>query len=116
MDEVPLIIYNYNSFNGQLDNSKIVYSLNSSHNFTLPKGFKAEISGSFKSPSLYGFHVVKTQSAINVGVQKALLNKKARLSLNVNDLLNTMQWSSNMYLNDINFQYYNLNSEIKQLI
>jgi hypothetical protein len=100
---------NYNSaYNGgYLNNRKVVVNFNSSHTLTLSKSLKAELSGSFNSRSLYGFHVTDPHSSINLGLQKTFLNKKAKASLNVSDLFNQTQWSSNMNFNNIHVRYYN---------
>lgn len=105
-----LVFYNmYHSLyeGGLLDNEIVTFNLNTNHSFKLPHDFKLELSFFHKTPSVYGFHIVKPQSSLNFGLQKALLDNRAKVSFNVSDILNTMQWSSNMYFNDLHVQYYN---------
>lgn len=85
---------------GQLQAGQVAYNFNTSHQFTLPKQWSAELSMWYNSPSIYGiFRNVKPQYAVNMGIQKSFLNKKARLKLNVSDLFLTSFW-----LGEVNYQ------------
>jgi hypothetical protein len=85
---------------GQLQAGQVAYNFNTSHQFSLPKQWSAELSMWYNSPSIYGiFRNVKPQYAVNMGIQKSFLNKKARLKLNVSDLFLTSFW-----LGEVNYQ------------
>ncbi|NND05485.1 MAG: TonB-dependent receptor [Saprospiraceae bacterium] len=62
------------------------------HTFTLPKKFKAELSGWYNAPTLWGNWVTKSQYDITVGVAKSFWNETATLKLSVSDLFYTNRW------------------------
>lgn len=64
-------------------------SYNATNTFTLPKGFKAEVSGSYHSPLIWGLFEIKSQYQINFGIQKNILKDNATIKLNVNDIFRT---------------------------
>lgn len=76
--------------NTSLSNGAPAFQLNITNNFTLPKGFRAELGGWYQSRQIYGFMDMKPMWALNAGVQKSLMNDKATLRLNVQDLF----WTS----------------------
>ncbi len=63
------------SWNGSLNNT-----------FTLGKGWTAELSGWYNSPAVYDLFKSRSMGMINAGIQKTMLEKKATLRLNVNDI------------------------------
>ena len=65
------------------------------HTFTLGKGFTAEASGWFNTPSIWG-GTFKTNFmwSADAGIQKTLLDKKANLKLSVTDIFRTNRWNA----------------------
>lgn len=93
---------------GQLQAGQVAYNFNTSHQFSLPKQWSAELSMWYNSPSIYGiFRNVKPQYAVNMGIQKSFLNKKARLKLNVSDLFLTSFWLGQVNYQNMDFSISN---------
>ena len=65
------------------------------HTFTLGKGYTAEASGWFNTPSIWG-GTFKTNFmwSADAGIQKTLLDKKATLKMSVTDVFKTNHWNS----------------------
>lgn len=72
--------------------------------FTLKKGWSAEISGYYNSKALYGLYQTKAMYALNAGVQKSLFNKKATIRVNVNDIFWTNRFRGHALYEDIDFR------------
>jgi hypothetical protein len=74
---------------GVLDIGNFAYNFYTGHTFSLKKGWSAEANMWYNSPNVFGIiRATKPQYAVNAGVQK-VLNKKARLKLNINDMFLT---------------------------
>jgi hypothetical protein len=74
---------------GVLDIGNFAYNFYTGNTFSLKKGWSAEANMWYNSPNIFGIiKATKPQYAVNAGVQK-VLNKKARLKLNVNDMFLT---------------------------
>jgi hypothetical protein len=74
---------------GVLDIGQFAYNFYTGNTFSFKKGWSAEANMWYNSPNVFGIiKAVKPQYAVNAGVQK-VLNKKARLKLNVNDMFLT---------------------------
>lgn len=99
-----------NNFNGLLQNVNTDYDgkkldislknfrFNMINNFTVSKGFTAEISGFYQSPSLFGIYKSKGVSSVSIGLQKKTKNEKNTFSLNFSDVFKTgiYQFSANV--------------------
>jgi len=72
--------------------------------FTLPKNWTAEISGWYNSPAIYGLLSSKTQGAINLGLQKSLMDKKATIRLSVQDPFWTNKFRGTTKFEDIDLR------------
>ncbi len=60
----------------------------------LGKGWKAELTGLFLSPSVWqGFFKTNSMGSIDLGLQKVLFKGKANLRMAVSDIFQTMKWS-----------------------
>ncbi|WP_234734600.1 outer membrane beta-barrel protein [Tellurirhabdus bombi] len=99
----------YNKFNSpylgaQYNVDFVAFNLYSSQNFVLGKGFTAEVFGWYNSKGLYGFYRYEPQGSFGLGIQKALLNKKANLKLNINDPLWLNKFSGHAKYQDIDFR------------
>ncbi len=66
------------------------------NSFNLGKGFKAEISGFYNSPTIWqGSFKSKAIYGIDGGVQKTLFKGKANLRVALSDMFRIMKWSGN---------------------
>lgn len=89
------IWYNYQLFNGQLDNNEVSlkfpsYGAYLQQSFILGKDYIAEVSGWFNGPGIWGATgKTKAQGGLDIGLQKLFLKKKATLKLSATDLLAT---------------------------
>ncbi len=73
-----------------LNAGRIAYNLYSGNTFTLKRNWSAELSAWYNSPSLYGFiEMTRPQYAVNLGIQKSFLDKRAKLKLSVSDVFLT---------------------------
>ena len=104
----------YNKFSdqnlqgGQLDNGKFAYNFYTSSSFVLSQTWSAELNMWLNSPNVYGIDVgTRSMYAVNAGVQKTLMNNKARLKLNVNDLFYSSYYEGLIKYQNINFTVLN---------
>lgn len=75
---------------GVLDVGQVAYNFYTSSSFTLKKGWSAQANMWYNSPNAYGIiRSTKAQYALNMGVQKNILNKKGKLKANINDIFLT---------------------------
>ncbi len=73
--------------------SQNTLSLYAQNTFKLPKGFKAEVSGWYSSPSIWGgTYRTKSLGSLNIALQKKILNDKFTARLAFNDILYTSPW------------------------
>ena len=83
-----------NNFKGQLfstylDQSSTFGELNVTSQFTLPRGWSAEISGFYITRRVNGQFINYANGQLNTGIQKKILKNKGSLKLNARDLLKT---------------------------
>ncbi len=102
----------YNQFESVLtdeviDNEQFTYSFYTSQNFTLPEGFKAELSGHYQSRMAYSFFDIKPQYAVDFGLSKSFLDGRADVNLSVNDIFNIRENNVDIVQGDINVQVKN---------
>lgn len=74
-----------------------VYAFNiyTQHSARLGKGWTAEVSGWYSSPSIWqGTFKSKQMWSVDAGLQKALFKGKANLKASVSDIFQTMRWSA----------------------
>jgi iron complex outermembrane recepter protein len=65
------------------------------HTFTLGKDYTAELSGWFNGPSVWGgTWKTSSQGAIDVGLQKLILQKRATVKIAFTDIFFTAPWSA----------------------
>ena len=76
-----------------IDLSAFNFNFYNQHTFSIGGGWKAEVSGWFAGPGIWGgTFETKAMGALNVGAQKKLLNDKLRLRVAVDDILFTSGW------------------------
>lgn len=74
------------------------------NNFTLPKGYTAELSGFWNSPTQYNLLKAQAQGQISAGVAKSLWNRKGSLRLNMNDIFFLNRFAGTVKYQDLNFR------------
>jgi outer membrane receptor protein involved in Fe transport len=74
-----------------LNYERLSANLTLNNRLKLPHGLTAEVSGWYNSPSLSGQLRARSQSQLNLGLQKSLWHNAATLRLNVTDVLNMTQ-------------------------
>lgn len=84
-----------------LDKGLLAWTANTTNTFILPWDMKAELSGYYQSKRVYGALVADPQYSVSAGLQKSLLNKRATLKVNVNDLFNTQQFRGKLKYNNV---------------
>jgi iron complex outermembrane recepter protein len=75
--------------------------LNINNQFTLGKGWTAELGGFVRSKGLEGQILIFPMGQLNVGVQKQVLDKKGIIKLSVRDLLYTMPFKADFEFDTI---------------
>lgn len=100
----------YKAFEGQtpagrLDNNTWGMSWYTSHNFSLPKKWKAQISSWGNIGTLDGMYKTSWLGSIDAGVSKALLKDKLTARLSVTDIFNTQRWRQDVNFNEVQFNY-----------
>ncbi|MEM8523399.1 MAG: TonB-dependent receptor [Bacteroidota bacterium] len=72
------------------------------NNFTLPAGFKLEISGWFSSPSVWGgTYQTKSLGSLDIAIQKKFWDDKLSARLAFGDVLFTSPWRGDMQFGDL---------------
>ena len=99
-------VYNhYNSFYLQekLEIKQVSWNMYANNQFTLKKGWTAELSGWYNSRAFYGLYAAKPMGMVNVGLQKSIWKKKGTIRLNINDLFWTNRFRGRAMYKDIDF-------------
>ena len=85
--------FNYLMFNGVFNDKNVslnipIYGAYLQQGFTLSKTYSLEMSGWFNGPGVWGVTgTTKSQGAIDLGIQKQLMQKKATLKISFTDVL-----------------------------
>ena len=100
---------NYRSFQAEflgarLDNQGFTANFYLSNQISLPKGFSAELSGWYRSPEVDGIFIGRSMYMVDFGLSKKMLNNKANLRFNVNDLFNTGRWRGSTQYENMDIQ------------
>jgi iron complex outermembrane receptor protein len=70
--------------------------------FSLPKGFRLEVSGWFSSPSVWGgTYLTRSMGSLDLALQKKFLNDRLSVRLAVSDVLFTSFWRADMRFGDL---------------
>ncbi len=78
--------YEGNIANTNLNSGRPTFDLNTNNTFILPKDFSCELGFWYQARQLYGFMDVKPNWMLNAGIQKNLLNKRATIKANIQDI------------------------------
>jgi hypothetical protein len=92
----------------QFQKSKVSFNFNTSQSFTFSKTFRAELSFWYDSPKIRGVEETTiAQYALNLGVQKSLMQNRIKLRLSVDDILNTNYWEGRMKYQNVDMYITN---------
>ena len=86
---------------GTLDNSKTSFNMYMGNEFSLPKGWKAELSGSYTSSLIWGLFEIDPQYNVDLGLSKRVMNGDGSFKLGVNDIFRTQGNTVNVQQDDI---------------
>ncbi len=91
----------HNVFKGKNDNfrsiSQTTFNFYGQNTFTLPAGFKFEVSGWINSPSVWGgTYLTETLGSLDLALQKTFLKDKLSVRLAASDILFTSPWYGSM--------------------
>lgn len=79
---------------GVVDVQAFTYSIYTQHTFTLPKGFKGEISGWFSGPGVWGgVFEYESNWSLNLGLQRKFFQEKMNVRLSANDIFYQSGWN-----------------------
>ena len=75
------------NMNGQrVENEKVFYVLESTHNILLPKNYLVEVNAAYQGPQAWGLYQFEGQWWVDLGLKKSFLNDQVDLSLSLNDI------------------------------
>jgi iron complex outermembrane receptor protein len=77
------------------------FTANMNNNFTLGKGWSAEISGWYRGKGAEGLLIANDMYAVNSGVAKQILKKKGNIKFSVRDIFYTSQFSGYAKYSDV---------------
>lgn len=81
--------------NRTVDLDIVAANLYMQHSYNLGKGYTAELSGYFSSPTIWeGTLKTKSMGFVDVGLQKQILQGKGNIKVAISDIFKTMQWRS----------------------
>lgn len=81
--------YKGSFYTGQINQSQVTFSANSSNQFTISKTWSAEISGFYNGSGTYGQFVMKPKGMLNAAIQKKVFNNRGSVKLNMRDIFHT---------------------------
>lgn len=79
----------YNTSDPDQNKGMLTVNITSQQTILLPKGFKAELFGSYTSPMIIGAYRIRSVFTMDAGVSKSLFSNRATITLNVSDLFNS---------------------------
>ena len=86
----------------RLDINATTYNIYVQNNFTLPAGFKFELSGWYNSPSIWGgTFVTGSMYSINIGLQKSVFKGKGNFTMGLDDIFWTQKWNGDSDFNNL---------------
>lgn len=94
---------------GALLNEQFSYSFYLSNSFTLPAGWKAELTGFYQSKiAMFNFKINPIYQ-IDFGISKSILEGRGKFSLNMSDIFYSQVFSGTVQQNDLSFSIKSYN-------
>ena len=81
---------------------QVNYNLNMSQSFKLPRDYSIELSGFYQSPMLRGIAVRQANGTLVLGIKKKMKDNKGSFFFVVNDIFNTIAFTSSVDLPEQN--------------
>ena len=75
--------------NERAKNEELFYTLQSTHNISLPNDYRLEINAAYMGPQAWGLYKAEPQWWLDLGVRKSFLQEKLDLTLNINDIFHS---------------------------
>ncbi len=96
----------YNKFtseipSGSLNNDQFSYQVYMSNEFTLPQGWRAELTGNYQSGLVYGLFSIEPRYGIDFGFTKRVMNDAGTLKIGMSDVFRTQINNVSIRQNDI---------------
>ncbi|GAB3769968.1 outer membrane beta-barrel family protein [Spirosoma horti] len=88
----------WNRFQGKLsadepfDQRAFAFEGYMQHSFTLSKVWSAQVSGFWSAPTRQTVYHIGGLGALNLSLQKKVMQERGKITLGIDDLLNTMRW------------------------
>ena len=80
-------LYSNAKTSGMDENDTFTLSCYSCLTFNLPKDWKVQVDGYYRSPMAYGYFRLREIYSMNIGVKKTMLDNRLTLSVNLDDVL-----------------------------
>ncbi len=90
---------------GNINNTTWGMNWYTSHNFTLPKKWRAQLSSWGNIGTRDGMYKTSWLGSIDAGVSKSVFKDKLSLRVSVSDILNTQRWRQEVDFGNVNFNY-----------
>jgi len=91
--------------------SNVAYNFNTSSSFRLPNNYSIEMNYWLNSPSINGQERATVfRHALNLGIQKSLMDKKLKVRANIDDVFLTNQWQGEIVYQNLDLQIKNKSS------
>jgi hypothetical protein len=96
----------YASYTGNVANTplnnigSLNFNINMINTFNFTSTLSGELNGFYQTKEVYAFDLIQPRWFLNVGIQKKLLNNKATLKLNFNDVFFTNQTTADVAFTD----------------
>lgn len=85
-----------------VDVQVLSYSIYQTQTFKLPKGFKAEVSGYYSGPGVWGgVFEYDANWSLNLGIQKQFFKKKLKARISANNVFNRIGWQGESNFNGL---------------
>jgi iron complex outermembrane receptor protein len=85
-----------------VDIQVVSYTIYQSQTFTLPKGFKAEVSGYYSGPGVWGgVFEYEANWSLDVGLQKKLFKEKLKARVSAGNIFNQLGWQGESNFNGL---------------
>lgn len=96
---------------GVYDVSNVAYNFNTSSSFRLPNNYSVEMNYWLNSPSINGQERSTVfRHALNLGLQKSLMNKKMKIRATIDDVFLTNQWQGEIIYQNLDLRIKNRSS------
>jgi hypothetical protein len=87
---------------GQLDNEQTSYNLYMGNEFTLPKGWRGELTFNYRSSLIWGLFEVDPQYSLDLGISTRVMDGNGSLKFGMNDVFRSLVNKVDVFQDDIN--------------